>query len=97
MLSQHLPALRGAPILALTATATPLVQKDSATQLGLTEAIHFIHGFRRENIGIEIVEVLPTDDPRPADGWLSLSDGPGFGYSLNEKVFKDKTLVTPIW
>ena len=64
MLSQYLPALRPAPILALTATATPLVQKDIAAQLGLAEATHFIHGFRRENIGIEIVEAPPSQRPR---------------------------------
>ena len=64
MLSQHLPALRPAPILALTATATPLVQKDIAAQLGLAEARHFIHGFRRENIGIEIVEAPPSRRPQ---------------------------------
>jgi len=63
MLSQHLPALRPAPILALTATATPVVQKDIAAQLGLTEATHFIHGFRRENIGIEVVEAPPSQRP----------------------------------
>ena len=51
MLGQYLPSLRPAPVLALTATATPLVQKDIATQLGLIEPTHFIHGFRRENIG----------------------------------------------
>lgn len=45
------------------ARATPLVQKDIATQLGLIEATHFIHGFRRENIGIEIVEALPSQRP----------------------------------
>src|SRR6516164_506996 len=60
MLGQHLPRLRPAPVLALTATATPLVQKDIAAQLGLKEPTHFIHGFRRENIGIEIVEALPS-------------------------------------
>jgi len=60
MLGQHLPSLRPAPVLALTATATPLVQKDIAAQLGLKEPTHFIHGFRRENIGIEIVEALPS-------------------------------------
>jgi DNA topoisomerase-3 len=60
MLGQYLPGLRPAPVLALTATATPLVQKDIATQLGLIEPTHFIHGFRRENIGIEIVEALPS-------------------------------------
>jgi superfamily II DNA helicase RecQ len=60
MLGQYLPSLRPAPVLALTATATPLVQKDIATQLGLKEPTHFIHEFRRENIGIEIVEALPS-------------------------------------
>jgi superfamily II DNA helicase RecQ len=64
MLSQHLPGLRPAPILALTATATPLVQNDIATQLGLTAPTHFIHGFRRENIAIEIVEALPSQRPQ---------------------------------
>jgi superfamily II DNA helicase RecQ len=63
MLGQYLPSLRPAPVLALTATATPLVQNDIATQLGLTEPTHFIHGFRRENIGIEIVEALPSQRP----------------------------------
>ena len=66
MLSQHLPGLRPAPILALTATATPLVQNDIATQLGLTAPTHFIHGFRRENIAIEIVEALPSQRPQLA-------------------------------
>ena len=63
MLGQYLPILRPAPVLALTATATPLVQKDIATQLGLIEPTHFIHGFRRDNIGIEIVEALPSQRP----------------------------------
>jgi len=63
MLGQYLPSFRPAPALALTATATPLVQKDIATQLGLSTVKHFIHGFRRENIGIEIVEALPSNRP----------------------------------
>jgi DNA topoisomerase-3 len=66
MLSQHLPGLRPAPILALTATATPPVQNDIATQLGLTAPTHFIYGFRRENIAIEIVEALPSQRPQLA-------------------------------
>jgi RecQ family ATP-dependent DNA helicase len=57
MLGQYLPALRPAPVLALTATATPAVQRDIVTQLGLTEARKFIHGFRRSNLAIEVVEV----------------------------------------
>jgi DNA topoisomerase-3 len=71
MLGQYLPGLRPAPVLALTATATPLVQKDIATQLGLIEPTHFIHGFRRENIGIEIVEALPSQRPSLAREILS--------------------------
>ena len=61
MLGQHLPALRGedapAPVLALTATATPTVQADIIAQLGLVRPAKFIHGFRRENLAIELVEV----------------------------------------
>jgi RecQ family ATP-dependent DNA helicase len=65
MLGQYLPRLRGepgsgaaqAPVLALTATATPRVQADIVAQLGMAEPARFIHGFRRENLAIEIVEV----------------------------------------
>jgi len=40
MLGEYLPSFRPAPALALTATATPLVQKDIATQLGLATVKH---------------------------------------------------------
>jgi DNA topoisomerase-3 len=70
MLGQYLPNFRPAPVLALTATATPLVQKDIAAQLGLSGIKQFIHGFRRENIGIEIVEALPSNRPQLAQAIL---------------------------
>jgi RecQ family ATP-dependent DNA helicase len=61
MLGQHLPGLRGgedgAPVVALTATATPSVQADILAQLGMVKPIKFIHGFRRENLAIEVVEL----------------------------------------
>jgi RecQ family ATP-dependent DNA helicase len=63
MLGQYLPALRPAPVLALTATATPAVQRDILTQLGLQNARKFIHGFRRDNLAIEVTEV-----PQPMRG-----------------------------
>ncbi len=65
MLGQYLPALRPAPVLALTATATPSVQRDILEQLGLTQARKFIHGFRRSNLAIEVSEV-----PMPMRGDL---------------------------
>ncbi len=61
MLGQHLPHFRPAPVIALTATATPLVQNDIAEQLGLNTPARFIHGFRRANIAVEIVEVPPSE------------------------------------
>src|SRR5580698_1865418 len=65
MLGQYLPALRPAPVVALTATATPAVQRDILTQLGLENAKKFIHGFRRNNLAIEVTEV-----PMPMRGDL---------------------------
>jgi RecQ family ATP-dependent DNA helicase len=61
MIGHHLPVLRGtpevAPVVALTATATPAVQADILSQLGMVRPAKFIHGFRRENLAIEVVEV----------------------------------------
>jgi len=59
MLGERLPLLRPAPVIALTATATPRVQEDICKQLGLEDPILSIHGFRRENIAIEVVELTP--------------------------------------
>ena len=56
-LGSFLPALRPAPIIALTATATPEVQRDIALQLALTDPALFIHGFRRDNLNIEVMEL----------------------------------------
>ena len=61
MLGQHLPQLRPAPVMALTATATPRVQKDICQQLNLHDAAQFVHGFRRDNIAIEVVESRPSE------------------------------------
>ncbi len=56
-LGDYLPSLRPAPILALTATATPTVQKDIVAQLQLDNPSLFIHGFRRHNLAIEVIEL----------------------------------------
>ncbi len=64
LLGARLPLLRPAPVVALTATATPDVQRDIVQQLGLKgvrggAARTFIHGFRRTNIAIEARELNP--------------------------------------
>jgi DNA topoisomerase-3 len=59
LLGGRLPGLRPAPVIALTATATPRVQDDIAVQLGLSP-LRFIHGFRRENIAIEVARLTPA-------------------------------------
>src|SRR5580700_4520950 len=56
-LGESLPMLRPAPIIALTATATPMVQKDIVEQLRLIEPSLFVHGFRRSNLSLEVVEL----------------------------------------
>lgn len=58
-LGPRLKSLREAPLIAMTATATPLVQRDILQQLELPDASTFIHGFRRDNIAIELVELNP--------------------------------------
>lgn len=56
-LGDYLSSLRPSPIIALTATATPAVQKDIVAQLQLKQPELFIHGFRRDNLHIEVVEM----------------------------------------
>ncbi len=56
MLKDRLPLIGPAPVIALTATATSLVQDDILVQLGITEGKRSIHGFRRTNIAVEVAE-----------------------------------------
>jgi DNA topoisomerase-3 len=59
-LGGRLPGLRPAPVVALTATATPRVQKDILEQLGIPTAEIFSSGFRRINLALEAVEAAPS-------------------------------------
>ena len=89
-LGEHLPALRPAPIIALTATATPTVQRDIVTQLGLLDPALFIHGFRRHNLAIEVVEM---SKPRRNDfikGFLKPADArPAIVYAPSRKIAEE--------
>jgi superfamily II DNA helicase RecQ len=70
----YLPRLRPAPVIALTATATAVVQRDICTQLGVDHQASFIHGFRPSNIAIEVVETSPSQRPNLARELLSDPD-----------------------
>ena len=63
LLGGYLPTFRPAPVIALTATATVVVQHDICKQLGFDGQASFIHGFRRSNIAIEVVETSPSQRP----------------------------------
>ena len=61
LLGRRLPLLMPAPVIALTATATPLVQNDIVQQLGMATVARHVHGFRRTNIAVEVVEMKPAE------------------------------------
>jgi len=86
LLGSYLPTLRPAPVIALTATATVTVQRDICNQLGLDHQASFIHGFRRSNIAIEVVETSPSQRPNLARELLS-EDGrrPAIIYTPSRK------------
>lgn len=69
-LGRHLPLLRPAPVIAMTATATPRVQADIIQQLDASRAVRHIHGFRRHNIAVEVVEVKPSQRQAVVEGVL---------------------------
>ncbi|MEI9980463.1 MAG: RecQ family ATP-dependent DNA helicase [Edaphobacter sp.] len=89
-LGDFLPALRPAPVIALTATATPTVQKDIITQLQLEQPNLFIHGFRRHNLAIEVVEL---SKPRRNDFTSKLlkekSNRPAIVYAPSRKAAEE--------
>ena len=90
-LRERLPSLRPAPVIALTATATPIVQGDVIDQLGLEDCKRSIHGFRRENLQIELVELVPSLRPG-ALARLMLDDArrPAIVYAPTRKAAEEQ-------
>ena len=89
-LGDHLPSLRPAPVLALTATATPTVQADIVKQLGLQNPALFIHGFRRSNLAIEAVEMSKPRRNQFVQTFLAdPSNRPAIVYAPSRKSAED--------
>ncbi len=86
MLNRWLPLLRPAPVIALTATATPRVQEDIVEQLELSRSVRSIRGFRRDNIAIEIIEMRRSSRPAAVMGLLkSATRRPAIVYAPSRK------------
>jgi ATP-dependent DNA helicase RecQ len=89
-LGDYLPSLRPAPVIALTATATPTVQKDIVTQLQLSQPALFIHGFRRHNLAIEVVELSKPRRNQFTIGLLKeKSNRPAIVYAPSRKAAEE--------
>ncbi|RSL14729.1 ATP-dependent DNA helicase RecQ [Edaphobacter aggregans] len=89
-LGAYLPSLRPAPVIALTATATPTVQKDIVTQLQLAQPALFIHGFRRHNLAIEVVELSkPRRNQFTVDLLKSPANRPAIVYAPSRKAAEE--------
>jgi len=89
-LGDFLPALRPAPVIALTATATPTVQRDIITQLKLAQPELFIHGFRRHNLAIEVVELSkPRRNEFTAALLKQKSNRPAIVYAPSRKAAEE--------
>jgi DNA topoisomerase-3 len=86
MLKERLSLLQPAPIIALTATATPIVQDDIIKQLSVGGVKRFIHGFRRYNIAVEVIEVS-AGERRPLVRQILRSEGrlPAIVYAPTRK------------
>jgi ATP-dependent DNA helicase RecQ len=59
-LRQVVQELKSPTVLALTATATPAVRRDIASQLGIESAEQVVSGFDRPNLYLEVREVATT-------------------------------------
>lgn len=61
LLGERIKAFGSTPVIAMTATATPIVQDDICKQLNLQSETRFIEGFLRSNISIQVVEISPGE------------------------------------
>ena len=84
MLGQYLPSLRPAPVIALTATATPIVQNDIAAQLGAGRSPRASSTASAATTSpIEVVEVAPSQRAPLATANCSSDEDAAPGHRLH--------------
>ncbi len=77
----------GVPAAAFTATATPDVRADIATQLGLQDPLDLITGFERPNLTLAVEPCRSREDKQAALGRLVADMGtPGIVYAATRKT-----------
>jgi len=81
----------GAPVIALTATATPKVQSDIVKNLGLRNPNIYISSFNRENLYYEIIPKIKVDQTiKSMVKFISQNKGKsGIIYTLNRKTTEE--------
>lgn len=77
------------PVIALTATATPTVQDDIASQLGLVEAARFVTGFDRDNLHLAVRPGGRKKDALTA--FMAHNPGPGIVYCATRRKVEEAT------
>ena len=76
----------GVPAAAFTATATPEVRADIATQLGLQAALDLVTGFERQNLTLSVETCRGRDDKaRALERLLREVGSPGIVYAATRK------------
>lgn len=96
LLGDHLPRLRPAPLVAMTATATVRVQNDIATQLKMNDPAMFIRGFRRDNLAIECKEIPRSQRPDFVKGLLAPAESrPAIVYVPTRKEAEELSAGLP--
>ncbi len=85
-------ALGRPPTIALTATATPEVQRDIVSTLAIEKGRTFVRGFDRENL---ILEVLQVGTPSEKEDHLAelVTPGPALVYCATRKNVEKATLA----
>lgn len=80
-----------APLIALTATATPKVQSDIVKNLGLREPQIFISSFNRPNLSYEVLPKIKLDDTNKSIVRFiqSNKNKSGIIYTLNRKTTEE--------
>ena len=84
-LKQFVKQVKAARVLALTATATPVVRKDIVRQLGIERAPQIISGFDRPNLYLEVSEVSSTVEKVRAISAVARSEKLGIVYAGTRK------------